>query len=156
MRIYLVQHGESVSAEVDPARPLSEQGKQDIKRLAAFLKRAGVRVSKVIHSGKARARQTAEILAEAMATPDLIETSPRINPNDPVEAFAQQIPSWDEDTLVVGHLPFLAKLVSRLVTGLEGKTIVSYHPGSLVCLEPDEMGSWKVAWMIRPELLRDQ
>ncbi|MCI0423678.1 MAG: phosphohistidine phosphatase SixA [Acidobacteria bacterium] len=154
MKIYLVQHGESVPAEVHPERPLSEQGKQDIKCLAAFLKRAGIQVNKVIHSGKARTRQTAEILAEAMATPGVIEVSTTINPNDRVGAFAEQIPSWDRDTLVAGHLPFMAKLVSRLVTGLEDKTIVSYQPGSLLCLEPNEASGWKIAWMIRPELLR--
>ena len=52
--------------EVDPDRPLSDQGWEDIRNTAAFASRAGVRVDTVWHSGKTRARQTAQALAEAL------------------------------------------------------------------------------------------
>lgn len=50
MRVYLVQHGDAVPKEVDPDRPLSDTGRQDIERLAKFLNAAKVRVSRIIHS----------------------------------------------------------------------------------------------------------
>ena len=63
MRLYLVQHGEALPKQVDPERPLSERGRSDVARVADFLKGAGIRVTRVAHSGKTRARQTAELLA---------------------------------------------------------------------------------------------
>ena len=67
MNIYLVQHGEAVAKEVDPERPLTESGRSDVRRMASFLGAAGVRVSRIMHSGKVRAKETAELLAAAVA-----------------------------------------------------------------------------------------
>ncbi|MCZ6522899.1 MAG: histidine phosphatase family protein, partial [Alphaproteobacteria bacterium] len=62
MRLYLVQHGEALAKEVDAERRLSADGRRDVRRLAEFLAKSGLRVRKVLHSGKARARETAELL----------------------------------------------------------------------------------------------
>jgi phosphohistidine phosphatase len=123
MKLYLVQHGEACAKQVDPERPLTEQGNADVDRLAAFLKQAGIRVERVIHSGKLRAVQTAEYLAQAIAPGVVPESSGIINPNDDPRAFDWQSDSWDHDTLVVGHLPFMARLVSHLVVEDEDKPL---------------------------------
>ena len=154
MKLYLVQHGEACTKEVNPKRPLTDQGKADIDQLAVFIKQAGVRVERVIHSGKLRAKQTAERLANAVAPGMEPETSGIINPNDNPKAFDWQSDSWDRDTLVVGHLPFMAKLVSHLVIDDENKSITDFQPGSIVCLEHTDETHWQVIWMIRPEILR--
>ena len=154
MRLYLIQHGESSPKDVDPERALTEAGRADIKRLAAFLKQAGVRVQRVIHSEKLRAIQTAEILADAVAPGVDLESSGIINPNDNPKAFDWQSGGWDRDTLVVGHLPFLAKLVSHLVVRDETRVITAFQPGSLVCLERTDDEHWQIACMIRPEVLK--
>ena len=153
MKIYLVQHGEAAAKDVDPERPLTEQGMTDVRRVAGTLKHAGVEVKRVIHSGKLRARQTAEILATEIAPMLQLETSDLINPNDNPGAFDLQAASGDIDTMVVGHLPFMAKLVSQLVTGDDNNMLVAYQPGSVVCLESIEKDNWQINWMIRPELL---
>ncbi|MGD8931441.1 MAG: histidine phosphatase family protein, partial [Chromatiales bacterium] len=70
MKLYLMQHGQAMAKEQDPERPLTQQGRQDVDRLGQFLRQAGVRVVRVIHSGKLRARQSAETLAEVV-TPGL-------------------------------------------------------------------------------------
>lgn len=154
MKLYLVQHGEACTKEVDPDRPLTDQGKEDVDRLAAFLKQAGIQVDRVIHSEKLRAIQTAECLANAIAPGVELETSGIINPNDNPQAFDWQSDSWDKDTLVVGHLPFLAKLVSHLVIEDENKLITDWQTGSAVCLGHNSNAQWQINWMIRPELLR--
>jgi phosphohistidine phosphatase len=152
MKLYLVQHGQAAAKEVDPERSLTAQGKQDIERLAEFLKKAHLRVERVLHSGKLRARQTAELLADVIAPGLAPETSGLLNPNDNPKAFDWQSESWDRDILVVGHLPFLAKLVAHLVAEDENRPVAAFQPGSLVCLERVD-GYWQIAWMIRPDLL---
>ena len=153
MKLYLVQHGDACAKEVDPDRPLTDQGKADIERLAAFLKRAGIQVERVIHSGKLRAAQTAELLAHAIAAGVELESCSLINPNDNPRTLDWQSDSRDRDTLVVGHLPFMAKLVSHLLIEDENRHITAWQPGSIVCLQREDAGPWRVNWMIRPELL---
>jgi phosphohistidine phosphatase len=154
MKLYLVQHGEACAKQVDPERPLTEQGNADVDRLAAFLKQADIRVERVIHSGKLRAVQTAEYLAQAIAPGVVPESSGIINPNDDPRAFDWQSDSWDHDTLVVGHLPFMARLVSHLVVEDEDKPLTAWQPGSIVCLERADHTHWQINWMLRPELFR--
>ena len=154
MKLYLVQHGEACAKQVDPERPLTERGNADVDRLAAFLKQAGIRVERVIHSEKLRAVQTAEYLAKAIAPGVVPESSGIINPNDDPRAFDWQSDSWDHDTLVVGHLPFMARLVSHLVVEDEDKPLTAWQPGSIVCLERTDHTRWQINWMLRPELFR--
>lgn len=153
MKLFLVQHAEACAKEVDPDRPLTERGIADAGRLADFLGQAGVRAERVIHSGKRRAVQTAERLAQTIAPGVEFEESGLINPNDNPNAFDWQSESWDQDTLVVGHLPFMARLVAHLVVGDENGPITAFQPGSVVCLELVEDTRWQIDWMIRPELL---
>jgi phosphohistidine phosphatase len=154
MKLYLVQHGEACTKEVDHKRPLTEQGLEDINRVATFLKHADIQIDRVLHSGKLRAVQTAEALVNVIVPGVELEASGIINPNDNPKAFDWQSESWDKDTLIVGHLPFMAKLVSHLVVSDENKTIAAYQPGSVVCLERSSDSLWQIDWMIRPDLLK--
>jgi len=153
MKLYLVQHGEACTKEVDAERPLTDQGKRDIDRLAAFLKQADIQVSRAIHSGKLRAKQTAECLAAAIAPGVDLEISGLINPNDNPGAFDWQSESWGRDMLVVGHSPFMAKLVSHMLVEDENRLKTAFQPGAAVCLELYDDSHWQMNWMIRPELL---
>lgn len=153
MRLYLVQHGEALPKEVDPERRLSDKGREDAERLAELLGARGIRVARVLHSGKTRARQTAQILAAALAPETAVSARSGLDPNDATEAFAGEIEAWREDVLVVGHLPFMDRLVARLIGGREEAPIVAYRQGAMVCLERTESGGWVIAWMLRPELL---
>lgn len=153
MRLYLVQHGEAVPEAADPSRPLSEAGQREVARVAAFLAAAGIRVSTVRHSGKLRAAQTAALCAAKLAPGAAVEVHAGLNPNDPTGPFAQEVAGWDEDAMVVGHLPFMGKLVARLTAGDEDAGIAAFKPGSVACLERAEDGGWTLAWMLRPELL---
>jgi phosphohistidine phosphatase len=156
MKLYLVQHGEAESKDVDPERPLTARGRADVDRLAAFLSATGVQVERVIHSGKLRARQTAERLGQAMAPHVELETSGLMSPNDSPKGFDWQSESWQRDTLIVGHLPFMARLVAHLVIDDDSQSIVSYEPGSMVCLESNQDDRWQINWMVRPALLKQQ
>ena len=153
MRLYLAQHGLAVPEEIDPERPLSEQGRADARRLADFLEGAGIRVGQVMHSGKTRAEQTAALLARAVLPGGQAQGRPGLAPNDPVEPLASEIEGWSADTLLVGHLPFLGRLASLLLASDADRATLAFQPGSLACLERDRDGHWALVWMLRPELL---
>ena len=153
MKLYLVQHGAALAKEVDPARPLSEPGRQDVQAMANFLSGAGIRVERLWHSGKSRAEQTAQLLAKAVLPRGRIEQVGGIGPNDDVSGFVSDADVWEQDTLVVGHLPFLSRLVAWLVTGDPEHGVVGFVPGSVVCLQRCDVDRWLLLWMIRPDLL---
>lgn len=153
MRAYLIQHGEAHPEEVSPERELTPRGRSDVERVAALLANGGVRVAKVYHSGKTRARQTAKLFGARLAPGVTSEALAGINPNDPVESLADRLRGWSEDVLVAGHQPFMGKLVALLVAGRSEPPAVVYQPGSVVCLERDAEGGWALAWMVRPELI---
>jgi phosphohistidine phosphatase len=154
VRLYLVQHGEAVPEDVDPTRPLAERGRADVRQVAAFLAEAGVRTDRVWHSGKRRAEQTAAILAAALAPDRTPVARAGLDPKDPTDGVAQEAAAWEDDVMLVGHLPFMARLASRLLAGRADAGVVAFEPGSVLCLERTEQQRWTIAWMLRPALLR--
>ena len=155
MRVYLMQHGKPLPKEEDPDRPLSDQGKADVGRVGEFLRKSGVKVEEALHSGKTRARQTAEAIVSHLATGlEAIEKA-GLSPMDDVKETASQIKGADKDLLIAGHLPHLGKLASLLIAGNEAVPVVRFQQGGVVCLEKDEEGGWSVAWMVVPEIIKE-
>lgn len=158
MRLYLVQHGEAKPKQQDPQRHLTEKGLRDVRKAADFIRPLGLSVDAVWHSGKARAARTAEILASVITVSQGALQREGLAPNDPVGVTAKELSSFDEDLMIVGHMPFLGKLASALVAGDESADesadVVAFQQGGIICLERDEGGAWRLGWMVIPELLR--
>jgi phosphohistidine phosphatase len=151
MRFYLVQHGEAKSEVEDPERPLTAKGEEEVKSVARGAGRLGLRPSKVYHSGKRRAQQTAEIMASALTL--AVESAQGLNPLDDVRPWAERISKEAKDLMIVGHLPFLDKLASLLLSGDETARIVLFRYGAIVCLEQKEDRGWGVRWFLTPEIV---
>lgn len=153
MRLYLVQHAKAASKQVDPQRPLTEEGQRDIQKVAAFIKPLNLCVDCLWHSGKKRAVQTAEILAEVIRINKAKIARDDLGPNDDVTALKDELISGQQDIMIVGHLPFLSKLASVLLGGCESANSVAFKNAGIVCLQRSEDNQWQIDWMITPELL---
>ncbi len=153
MELYVVQHGAALAKKVDPERPLSEQGIRDVESVAAFMAGAAIRVGVIFHSGKRRAAQTAEILARRIGREELPKKLSGIGPLDPVESLVPMIDLWCSNTMVVGHQPFMGRLVSLLAGRNTSIDVVAFCPGTVVRLDRLDDGGWSAGWMIRPELV---
>ena len=153
MRIYLVQHGDAMAKDVDPERPLSEAGQHDVNHIAAFLADAGVRVARILHSGKRRAEQTAQILGQRLGHGGATAASAGLDPNDATDTIALKLADWSQDTMLVGHLPYMAMLAGRLVTCRDDPGVVAFTPGTVLCLERTGEGRFAIVWMLPPELV---
>lgn len=147
MKLYLVRHGEAISPELDPEKALSPRGREEIQKIVKFLGSKSFPVSKIIHSSKARARQTAEIFKQYLAPNAVLEEVEQLGPNDSIEAIGDLIEEENEDMMIVGHLPFLQKILGFLVTGHEEHVLVNFQPGTVVCLEKDTR-FYVIDWII--------
>jgi phosphohistidine phosphatase len=152
MELYLVQHGQATSKDEDAARPLTEGGREDVVRVARFAATAGVRPAAVYHSGKLRARQTAEILAAELWAGEASK-APGLLPNDDPAAAAGMLDSLDSPAMLVGHLPQLSGLCSLLVAGDSELQVVRFRTGGIVGLAKDESGTWGMNWMLTPDVI---
>lgn len=153
MKVYLVRHGDAVSSEVDPQRPLSEQGRADILKIASFIRPLEIFVEHVWHSGKLRAAQTAEILAGAVDVEKNCSSRQGLRPNDDVSTIAEELEAYDNNLMIVGHLPFVGYLSSLLTAGNEIADVVAFDAGAIACLNRRDPGQWHVEWTIMPRFL---
>ena len=153
MKLYLVQHAKAASTDVDPERPLTKEGRQDIQKVAAFIKPLNLSVDYLWHSTKKRAIETAEVLAEVIKiNKEKIERD-GLAPNDNVTAIKDEFASAQQDTMIVSHMPFVSKLASLLLTGREFAGTVAFRQGGIVALKSSEPNQWQIEWMVIPELL---
>lgn len=153
MRLYLVRHGEARSSEEDPEKRLSAKGLADVEKVAAFLRPQDLAVEAVWHSGKTRAVETAEVLAEAVTARQGVVRWPGLEPTDPITPVLNDVLRAEGDVMIVGHLPFVARLTSKLVTGDETVLRVAFGTATAVCIERDPEAGWRLVWMTSPEVL---
>lgn len=151
MKLYLIQHGEAKPETEDPQRSLTEKGKEEIKKISEAAKKLNIHPSKVFHSGKLRAKETAEIIAEVLRFPKpSVQVAHGLNPNDNIRPWAERISKEKEDLMLIGHLPFLDKLASFLICGDETARVVLFRNGAMVCLDQKEDKNWAVRWILVP------
>jgi len=152
MALFLVQHGTSVPKEIDPECPLTDDGRAAVERIARIAADHNLEVSLIKHSGKIRTRQTAEIMAYFLKPPGGVQEASGLDPLDDVALAAEGLPGA-ENIMLVGHLPFMERLVSYLITGSTDRIVVKFQNGGIVRLDrAPETGIWFIKWTLMPEL----
>ena len=151
MSIYLVQHGRSLPKEMDPDQGLSDQGKRDVRKIAQVAKGYEVEILQIYHSGKKRAAQTAELFDMILETPGGIDEAEGLKPMDDVSVIAEKL---DPETqiMVVGHLPFMERLVSHLITGDQDRPVFKFQNAGILCIDKNSEGYWYIKWALMPRI----
>lgn len=152
MSIFLVQHGKNLPKDQDPDKGLSPEGDAEVRRIATVAAGYGVEVSKILHSGKKRARQTAEIFADSLKV-KAVDAVEGIGPKDDIAVFSGAL-TPDQNLMVVGHLPFMERLTAYLTAGDAEKRVFKFQNGGIVCLDsdPDIDGGWMIRWALMPHI----
>ena len=153
MQLYLVQHGAAKSGTEDPQRSLTQEGTKTVEDMAQYLSQAMLHVDRIEHSDKQRARQTAEIMAAHLQPADGTRRVAGLAPSDDVGPMRERLQHESKSLMIVGHLPYLSRLVSALFGVQEDRTLVAFQMGGVVHLERDDNGEWRVRWILAPELL---
>ena len=152
MPIYLVQHALSLPKDMDPEKGISPEGRSQAETIAEVARGYAVAVTQIRHSGKKRAKETADIFTKALAPPEGVAEMPGLAPLDDVTLVAEALLP-ESNLMLVGHLPFMERLAAYLVTGLATRPVFKFQNAGIVCLDhhPD-VDSWVVTWSLSPRI----
>jgi len=155
VRVYLIHHAHAMTAEENPDRPLSDQGRAEADRLGARLKAAGAAPVRILHSEKLWTQQTAERVADQLGLREKVALAGYpIGTGDPLAPFLDEIARSSGDVMMAGHVDFLTRAAAKLACGDETQNVAVFKPGNgtVFCLEKDGDG-WSVVWGWRQEQL---
>jgi len=109
----------------------------------------------IIHSGKLRASQTAEILEEYLGPYDGTQAMPGLSPEDDITPWEAYLVGLDEDTMIVGHMPFIGRLAFELCRGKISDWQPMFKTSEVACIE-GAAGDWTLSWHVCPDDLEPE
>ena len=151
-KLYLMRHGHSpttteAGVSKDALRPLSGQGREDARRMAAELAKRGGSPQLILHSPLLRAAQTAAetaVILRPVSGVEVFAALDNTKPADEVErALAARAASIDE-VLAVGHQPQIGEIAALIA-----ETLFEMRPAAIVALEL--YPSIRVLWTVSPD-----
>jgi phosphohistidine phosphatase len=161
MKLYLVRHAiaESIGTpgyEDDSLRPLTEKGREKMKKIANALSDLGITPDLIVSSPYVRASQTAVILAKVFKYKEEISYSDSLVPmGEPSDMIGEINEKYSVDELMlVGHEPNLSSLAGFLLTGASDISI-NLKKGGVCCLSVDDLHYDHKAvleWLITPKI----
>jgi phosphohistidine phosphatase len=137
--IYLVHHAEAVEPEVDPQRPLTVAGRAHADRVALAAAERGVKPAVIWHSGKLRARQTAESFWRACHPLAEFAAIGGLQPSDSPGRICDLVNGEERDVMLVGHMPSLPRIFRSLI-GADENAPHDFPQHGLVALEQGKAG----------------
>lgn len=154
MHVYFLRHGEADWPnwmKSDDDRPLTKRGKQEMKKIAVFLKRLKIPLEQIVTSPLPRAKQTAEIAADKLEI-DLSEDKD-LSPGFRSTDLKRLLKDYSgKSIMVVGHEPDFTKTISA-VTGASLK--LSKAGLALVDVDVKTMRG-RLLWLFPPKIARTQ
>jgi len=149
--LYLVHHGDAVGPDVNPMRPLSDRGRVEVDMLAQQAAARGVKPDVIWHSGKMRARETAEAYWRRCNPLAAFSATRGLQPTDPTRWITDMITGESREIMLVGHFPHLPRLLGSLLSG-DGEARPAEFPlNGVVALEEATKGRWQERWRLTPQ-----
>ena len=147
MHLYLIHHGVAVGPEEDARRPLSNVGMAGVARIAAKAAGLGAKPDVVWHSGKLRAKQTAQEFWRACNALAEFAVSKDLQPDDPPQWIRDRLRGESRDIAIAGHFPFLPRLLALLTIGGQAGTDFPLN-GIVALVTEDEGDTYRELWRI--------
>ncbi len=159
MELFLVRHGIAADAAPggsDAERPLTDEGRRRTARAAAGLAALGCRPGVILTSPLRRARQTADILAEALPGDAPVVETPALAGGAPGDVLGEVRAAGAESVVAVGHMPDLADLASVALCRRDVVRLTFRKAGAmrLVFDGPPAPGRAWLDWLLPPRALR--
>jgi len=165
----LLRHGKSnwnAPYQADYDRPLKARGRRDARAMGEYLAELDLDPELIVSSPAERARQTAELFAEAAGCYEDIAWDEAIYgaSSDELMAILRGLPDGVEHMLLVGHNPGFEQLASHLVgADPHGPALDVRMPTAAVAHLHLDIPSWgdvqfgcgRLQWLMTPKMLRE-
>lgn len=156
MKLYFLRHTEALDGMDDGARPLSDDGRSDARKLGQFLKRNGIEFDAAYASPLVRARETAEIVLQQTGGAktvrlELVEEMTNGTSAAAFQSWLSQLPTA-RHVLLVGHEPTISERVRRLL-GIVRPDALGMAKGALACVETENRRTAALKWFLSPKRL---
>jgi phosphohistidine phosphatase len=161
--LYLLRHGEAEEQGPkwegqDDQRPLTPEGINHFEQAVQGLKRLEVEFDQILASPFVRARQTAEILARGYNGRPKLELTGHLTPTGDPRKLIEDIRRhrMQYRIVLVGHEPYLSKLVGELIGGENGCDL-ALKKGGICKLETEALEFGRCAtlnWLLTQKQLR--
>jgi phosphohistidine phosphatase len=149
--VYLVHHAQALSGEIDHTRPLSTVGLRQAESVARGAVERGAKPVAIWHSGKLRARQTAEAWLRLVNPFATFAAVRGLQPDDDPDIVGSALLGETRDVVIASHMPLLPVLLHRLETGRHDRLSAPFPLNGCVALE--RAGDlWQERWTIAPEV----
>lgn len=109
----------------------------------------GAKPEIIWHSGKLRAKQTAEAYWKRCNPLATLRATRGLQPTDPTNWIVDSIAGETKQLMLAGHFPHLPRLLGRLVSGNSDAGPADFPLNGIVALEQVE-GKWVERWRIKP------
>lgn len=146
--ILLMRHGQAMEGVPEPS--LTALGIKGTEEMGHRLAKAKIVLEKILHSPRARARETAEIMAKLLSPAGGVHEAQGMLPMDAVELWEDRLAEEEKTVMLVGHLPFMENLVRFLVVKSASKSIIKVHTSEVICLNYSLERGWVIDWAMRP------
>jgi phosphohistidine phosphatase len=156
MRVYFLRHGKADRAQWhgdDDARPLTAEGEEAMRREAKSLRAMGLALDLIVTSPLARARRTAEIVADELGLGGRLVEDAGLAPGFDVRRLEQVLATHGpaESVMVVGHEPDFSATVAELIGG--GDIVMKKGGLARVDVIAPVAGGGQLVWLLTPPLL---
>lgn len=160
MDLYVLRHGIAVPRGTggfarDSERPLTPKGERRLWQIAEAMEAMGLSFDHIVSSPYVRARQTAEIVAEAFRARQKVTFTQALVPGSSARslvALLNTLKTPRDFLLLTGHEPHLSGFISLLVSGETGMALVM-KKGGLCKLHTDSLRPQRCAsleWLLTP------
>ncbi|OYT72924.1 MAG: phosphohistidine phosphatase SixA [Chloracidobacterium sp. CP2_5A] len=164
VELYLMRHGiahdlGADGSRSDAERALTDEGRANTLAAARAMARLGLDFDAIWTSPFARARQTADIVAEALKKTPVTREAPELALGAGTERLIGALTRLERgaSALLVGHEPDLSRLVAFLVWGSLSADRIAFKKGGLChvnCQLALRPGYASLRWLLTPKQLR--
>jgi phosphohistidine phosphatase len=163
MNLYLLRHAIAAPRGVsgyalDSKRPLTSDGAKKMRRVAKGMLALNLSFDHILSSPYVRAHQTSEIVVDVFKAKEKLKLTKHLTPSGNPEALLREVdslPKPADHVLLVGHEPYLSRLISQLFTGQPDNAVTMKKAG-LCLLAAESLREDRCAtleWLLTPRQL---
>lgn len=133
-----MRHGNALPTgdriKTDSDRPLSPEGREGVRAMAAQLSKAGVHPARVLSSPLLRAVETANLILSCAPPGVVVEAKPALAPGTGVQKVWRLLRESPEaeSVLIVGHEPDLGHMFRVLLADVVPEDL-DFFPPAMIC-----------------------